>query len=74
MLRTYPVNFDLLIAIPGHASGIWGILQPTIGSITDRIGRKLLVFPGMIVQGTGISFHFIYRLSVAASGVVHSGG
>lgn len=34
--------------------GIWGILQLVTGTLSDRIGRKVLIFPGMIVQGIGI--------------------
>jgi MFS family permease len=34
--------------------GIWGILQLLTGSFSDRIGRKILIYPGMIIQGIGI--------------------
>jgi MFS family permease len=33
---------------------IWGILQLATGFISDRIGRKILIYPGMFVQGIGI--------------------
>ena len=34
--------------------GIWGILQLVTGSLSDRVGRKILIYPGMLVQGVGI--------------------
>lgn len=34
--------------------GIWGILQLVTGTLSDRIGRKILIYPGMIIQGIGI--------------------
>jgi MFS family permease len=34
--------------------GIWGVLQLVTGSLSDRIGRKILIYPGMIVQSIGI--------------------
>lgn len=33
---------------------IWGILQLGTGSLSDRIGRKSLIYTGMIVQAAGI--------------------
>jgi MFS family permease len=34
--------------------GIWGILQLITGSLSDKCGRKILIYPGMIIQGIGI--------------------
>jgi MFS family permease len=34
--------------------GIWGVLQLVTGSLSDRLGRKILIYPGMIVQASGI--------------------
>ncbi|WP_458720781.1 MFS transporter [Candidatus Nitrosocosmicus sp. R] len=34
--------------------GIWGILQLVTGSISDKVGRKILIFPGMFIQSIGI--------------------
>jgi MFS family permease len=34
--------------------GIWGVLQLVTGSLSDRTGRKILIYPGMIIQGIGI--------------------
>jgi MFS family permease len=34
--------------------GIWGALQLVTGTLSDKVGRKILIYPGMIVQGLGI--------------------
>ena len=34
--------------------GIWGVLQLATGLFSDRIGRKILIFPGMFTQALGI--------------------
>lgn len=34
--------------------GVWGFLQLATGSLSDSIGRKRLIYPGMIVQSFGI--------------------
>ncbi len=34
--------------------GIWGILQLGTGLLSDKVGRKILIFPGMFVQSIGI--------------------
>ncbi len=34
--------------------GIWGILQLITGSLSDKVGRKILIFPGMFIQSIGI--------------------
>ena len=34
--------------------GIWGVLQLVTGSLSDRLGRKILIYPGMIVQAIGV--------------------
>lgn len=34
--------------------GIWGILQLGTGLLSDKVGRKILVFPGMFIQSIGI--------------------
>ena len=41
--------------------GVWGVLQLITGSLSDKVGRKILIYPGMIVQGIGI---WIVLLSV----------
>jgi MFS family permease len=34
--------------------GIWGFLQLATGPLSDSVGRKRLIYPGMIVQAIGI--------------------
>jgi MFS family permease len=34
--------------------GIWGALQLVTGTLSDKVGRKILIYPGMIIQGIGI--------------------
>ena len=41
--------------------GVWGVLQLVTGYLSDKVGRKILIYPGMIVQGIGI---WIVLLSV----------
>jgi MFS family permease len=33
---------------------VWGILQLGTGTLSDKVGRKSLIYTGMIVQGAGI--------------------
>ena len=34
--------------------GLWGVLQLITGTLSDKVGRKILIYPGMIIQGIGI--------------------
>lgn len=34
--------------------GVWGVLQLVTGTLSDKIGRKILIHPGMIIQGIGV--------------------
>jgi MFS family permease len=34
--------------------GIWGALQLVTGTLSDKVVRKILIYPGMIVQGIGV--------------------
>ena len=34
--------------------GIWGVLQLVTGTLSDNVGRKILIYPGMIIQGIGV--------------------
>jgi len=34
--------------------GLWGILQLVTGLLSDKVGRKILIFPGMFIQSIGI--------------------
>jgi MFS family permease len=33
---------------------VWGILQLGTGTLSDKVGRKTLIYPGMLVQAAGI--------------------
>jgi MFS family permease len=44
---------DIALLKALHPS-IWGVLQLATGFLSDRIGRKVLIYPGMFVQGIGI--------------------
>jgi len=58
LFTLYFTSFGLNISEVGFLKalhpGIWGVLQLVTGTLSDRIGRKVLIFPGMIVQGIGI--------------------
>jgi MFS family permease len=34
--------------------GVWGFLQLATGPFSDRVGRKKMIYPGMIMQAIGI--------------------
>ena len=34
--------------------GVWGVMQLLTGTFSDNVGRKVLIYPGMIIQGIGI--------------------
>lgn len=34
--------------------GIWGVLQLLTGTLSDKVGRKILIYPGMFIQGIGV--------------------
>ena len=34
--------------------GVWGVLQLVTDTLSDRVGRKILIYPGMIIQGIGV--------------------
>lgn len=34
--------------------GIWGVLQLVTGSLSDKVGRKILIYPGMMIQAAGV--------------------
>ncbi|MHC4488432.1 MAG: MFS transporter [Planctomycetota bacterium] len=41
--------------------GVWGLLQPVTGPLSDRIGRKWLIACGMVVQAGGILLTVLKR-------------
>jgi MFS family permease len=58
LFTLYFASFGISISEIGFLKalhpGIWGILQLITGTLSDRVGRKVLVYPGMIIQGIGI--------------------
>jgi MFS family permease len=58
LFTLYFASFDISVNDIGFLKalhpGIWGVLQLVTGSLSDRLGRKILIYPGMIVQSIGI--------------------
>jgi MFS family permease len=46
--------------------GVWGFLQLATGPLSDSIGRKKLIYPGMILQAAGIWIILISETSYFA--------
>jgi MFS family permease len=51
---SYSVDVSDIGFLKALHPGIWGILQLVTGSLSDKVGRKILIYPGMLVQGVGI--------------------
>ncbi|MDF0681283.1 MAG: MFS transporter [Candidatus Nitrosocosmicus sp.] len=51
---SYALNVADIGILKALHPGIWGILQLATGLLSDRIGRKILIFPGMFTQAIGI--------------------
>jgi MFS family permease len=58
LFTLYFVSYSIAISEIGFLKalhpGIWGVLQLVTGTLSDRTGRKVLIYPGMIIQGIGI--------------------
>ena len=58
LLTLYFASFSMSVSDIGFLKalhpGVWGVLQLATGSLSDKVGRKILIYPGMIVQGIGI--------------------
>lgn len=58
LLTLYFSSFDLNANEIGFLKalhpGVWGVLQLVTGFLSDKIGRKILIFPGMFIQSIGI--------------------
>jgi MFS family permease len=58
LFTIYFVSFGLSVAdtsvLKALHPGIWGFLQLGTGPLSDSVGRKRLIYPGMIVQAIGI--------------------
>jgi MFS family permease len=57
LFTLYFASFNLNISEIGFLKAlhpaIWGVLQLGTGSLSDKIGRKVLIYPGMIIQAVG---------------------
>jgi MFS family permease len=51
---SYSVSVSDIGFLKALHPGIWGVLQLMTGSLSDKVGRKILIYPGMLVQGVGI--------------------
>jgi MFS family permease len=51
---SYSMNAADIGILKALHPGIWGILQLATGLLSDRTGRKILIFPGMFTQAIGI--------------------
>ncbi|HEU5121101.1 MAG TPA: MFS transporter, partial [Candidatus Nitrosocosmicus sp.] len=51
---SYALNAADIGILKALHPGLWGILQLATGLLSDRIGRKILIFPGMFIQAIGI--------------------
>ena len=51
---SYSLNATDIGLLKALHPGIWGVLQLATGLFSDRIGRKILIFPGMFTQALGI--------------------
>jgi MFS family permease len=58
LFTLYFSNFAIGISDIGFLKalhpGIWGVLQLLTGTLSDKVGRKILIYPGMIIQGIGV--------------------
>ena len=50
---SYSLNATDIGLLKALHPGIWGVLQLATGLFSDRIGRKILIFPGMFTQAIG---------------------
>lgn len=51
---SFALNTNDLGFLKALHPGIWGVLQLVTGSLSDKVGRKILIFPGMFIQSIGI--------------------
>jgi MFS family permease len=58
LFTLYFASFSISVSDIGFLKalhpGIWGVLQLVTGTLSDKVGRKILIYPGMFVQGIGI--------------------
>jgi MFS family permease len=51
---SYAIGISEIGFLKALHPGIWGILQLLTGTLSDKVGRKILIYPGMIIQGIGV--------------------
>ncbi len=58
LFTLYFVSFGISVSdtafLKALHPGVWGFLQLATGPLSDSVGRKKLIYPGMIVQAVGI--------------------
>jgi MFS family permease len=58
LFTLYFVSFGISVSdtafLKALHPGVWGFLQLATGPLSDSVGRKRLIYPGMIVQAAGI--------------------
>jgi MFS family permease len=58
LFTLYFVSFGISVSdtafLKALHPGVWGFLQLATGPLSDRVGRKKLIYPGMIIQAIGI--------------------
>lgn len=58
LFTLYFVSFGISVSdtafLKALHPGVWGFLQLATGPLSDSIGRKKLIYPGMIIQAVGI--------------------
>jgi MFS family permease len=70
LFTLYFVSFGISIGdtafLKALHPGVWGFLQLGTGPLSDNIGRKKLIYPGMIVQAVGIWIILFSQTSYAS--------
>ena len=58
LFTLYFVSFGISVSdtafLKALHPGVWGFLQLATGPLSDIVGRKKLIYPGMIIQAIGI--------------------
>jgi len=58
LFTLYFVSFGISVSdtafLKALHPGVWGLLQLVTGPLSDSVGRKKLIYPGMIAQAVGI--------------------
>jgi MFS family permease len=58
LFTLYFVSFGISVSdtafLKALHPGVWGFLQLATGPLSDSVGRKKLIYPGMIIQAIGI--------------------